>query len=104
MKAIVRESAYADLERIRTWIENDRPVAARRVIDLILENIERLARFPLMGRAGRVAGTLEWVVPSLPYIVVYTVNPRDDEIAIIAVFHGAQQRPITSARPRLRRR
>jgi addiction module RelE/StbE family toxin len=91
MKAIVRDSAYADLERIRTWIENDRPAAADRVIDLILQNVERLARFPLMGHAGRVAGTFEWVVPSLPYIVVYTVNQRDEEIAIIAVFHGAQR-------------
>jgi addiction module RelE/StbE family toxin len=92
MKAIVRESAYADLERIFTWIAHDRPATAARVVDLILENIERLTRFPLMGHSGRVAGTFEWVVPSLPYIVVYTVNDQQDELAVIAVFHGAQDR------------
>ena len=92
MKAIVRDSAYADLERIFAWIAHDRPAAASRVVDLILENTERLVRFPLMGHAGRVAGTLEWVVPGLPYIVVYTVDERQDELVVIAVFHGAQER------------
>lgn len=92
MKAIVRESAYADLERILTWIAHDRPATAARVVDLILGNIERLARFPLMGHAGRVAGTLEWVVPSLPYVIVYTVDEHQDELVVVAVFHGAQDR------------
>jgi hypothetical protein len=66
MKAIIRDAAFADLERISAWIARDQPVAAARVIALILENIERLARFPLMGHAGRVEGTLEWVVPPFP--------------------------------------
>ena len=92
MKAIIRDSAFADLERIAAWIAHDQPVAAARVIDLILENIERLARFPLMGHAGRVEGTLEWVVPSLPYIVVYTADEHQDELVVIGIFHGAQDR------------
>lgn len=85
------DSAYADLERIFAWIAHERPAAASRVIDLIRENVERLVRFPLMGHAGRVAGTLEWVVPGLPY-VVYAVDERQDERAVIAIFHGAQDR------------
>jgi plasmid stabilization system protein ParE len=31
MKAIIREAAYADLERIFGWIANDRPHAAQGV-------------------------------------------------------------------------
>ena len=92
MKAIIRESAFGDLERISAWISHDSPAAATRVIGLILENIERLARFPLMGHAGRVEGTLEWVVPSLPYIVVYTADEQQGELVVIGVFHGAQDR------------
>jgi len=92
MKAIVRDTAYEDLERISAWIAQDRPIAAARVIDRILESIQRLSRFPLMGHAGRVAGTHEWVVPGLPYIVVYTVDERHDELIVIGVFHGAQNR------------
>ena len=66
MKALVRDAAYGNLEDIFAWIARDDPTSAARVIDLIIENIERLALFPRMGHAGRVAGTLEWVVPSLP--------------------------------------
>ena len=92
MKVIVRDATYADIEQIFAWIGHERPAAASRVIDLILESTERLVRFPSMGHAGRVAGTLEWVVPGLPYIVVCTVDESQDELAVIAVFHGAQDR------------
>jgi toxin ParE1/3/4 len=45
-----------------------------------------------MGHAGRVRGTFEWVVVGLPYVIVYEIEEAADEIAIIAVFHGAQDR------------
>jgi plasmid stabilization system protein ParE len=48
--------------------------------------------WPYMGHAGRARGTHEWGVVGLPYIIVYEVNEADNEIAIIAVFHGAQDR------------
>jgi toxin ParE1/3/4 len=51
-----------------------------------------LGKWPHIGHVGRVAGTLEWVVAPLPYIVVYRVDETASEIAIIAVFHGAQRR------------
>lgn len=43
-----------------------------------------------MGRSGAEPGTREWVVPRLPYIVVYEAHEVRDEIIVIAVFHGAQ--------------
>ena len=92
MRVIIRESAYDDLERIHAWIENDRPRSADSVIDRILENTERLGRFPYIARIGRALGTYELVVPGLPYIVVYQVNADDDEVIVIGVFHGAQDR------------
>ena len=46
-----------------------------------------------MGHTGRVAGTYEWVVRGLPYIIVYQTGARDpDEVLILGVFHGAQDR------------
>ena len=92
MKAIIREAAYADLERIFSWIANDRPHAARGVINLIMDGVERLSGFPRMGHRGSVAGTLEWVVPGQPYTIVYTIDERQDEFAVIGIFHGAQDR------------
>ena len=43
-----------------------------------------------MGRAGRDEGTREWVVPRLPYIVIYEADEEGAEVIVIAVFHGAQ--------------
>ena len=92
MRVIVREAAYGDLDRIHEWIAKDRPRSADAVIDRILESAERLGRFPQMGHVGRVLGTYEWVVPGLPYILVYEVHVADDLVAVTAVFHGAQNR------------
>ena len=36
----------------------------------------------------------EWVVVGLPYVIVYEVDKTADEVAIIAVFHGAQDRDL----------
>ncbi|MGZ8155407.1 MAG: type II toxin-antitoxin system RelE/ParE family toxin [Burkholderiales bacterium] len=73
-------------------MEKDRPRSADSVIDRILESTERLGRFRSIGRIGRAPGTYELVVPGLPYIVVYQVNADDDEVIVIGVFHGAQDR------------
>ena len=47
---------------------------------------------PYMGHEGRARGTYEWVVVGLPYIIVYEIDEAAEEVAIIAVFHGAQDR------------
>ena len=89
---VIREVAYSDLDGIYSWIAQDRPRAARRVIDRILNSIELLGLFPELGHAGKVSGTYEWVVGGLPYIIVYTVDRDAEEVAVIAVFHSAQNR------------
>jgi toxin ParE1/3/4 len=92
MKVIIREAAFDDLNRIHAWIAKDRPGSADAVVDRILESTERLGRFPYMGHTGRARGTLEWVIPGLPYVIVYRVREDEDFISIDAVFHGAQDR------------
>jgi toxin ParE1/3/4 len=92
MRVILREAAYDDLDRIHAWIAKDRPRSADAVIDRILESAERLGRFPFMGHAGRTLGTYEWVIPGLPYILVYQVRDDVDLVIVTGVFHGAQTR------------
>lgn len=92
MRVVIREAAYDDLDRIYAWIAKDRPRSADEVVDRTLDNAERLGRFPHMGHVGKVAGTLEWVVPGLPYIIVYKVDASIDVVDVVAVFHGAQDR------------
>lgn len=92
MKVIFDARAVDDLTHIHSWISGNNPAAAVGVIEAILAATERLAAHPFIGRAGRVEGTREWVVPRLPYIVVYRADEGNDELRVIAVFHGAQDR------------
>ena len=71
MKLVFDEAALADLEGIYNWIAQDNPPAAKAVVERVFASTEHLATFPQMGHTGRDEGTLEWVVPRLPYIVVY---------------------------------
>jgi ParE-like toxin of type II ParDE toxin-antitoxin system len=41
-----------------------------------------------------VPGTNEWVVVGLPYVIVYEIDDRANELAIIAIFHAAQDRDV----------
>ena len=92
MKLIFDDRALADLEGIYNWISKDNPTAAFAVVERVFESVEHLATFPRMGHVGRDAGTLEWVVPRLPYIVIYEIHAERDEVIVVAVLHGAQDR------------
>ncbi len=92
MKVRLRGEAYADLTGIQSWVSEKSPRAAREIIDRILLELERLGHFPLLGHAGRVRDTREWIVPRLPYIIVYRIGASADELVVIGVFHAAQDR------------
>jgi toxin ParE1/3/4 len=85
--------ARHQIAAIYSYISDRNPEAARQVVARIRAAAERLTEFPRIGRAGRVAGTLEWVVRGLPYIIVYEPAANDaEELLILGVFHGAQDR------------
>ena len=88
MRVIIREAAYFHLDRIYAWIARDNPRAAQSVIDRILDSTELLGRNPYVGHVGRAPDTYEWAVRGTPYIVVYTVDPDENLLVVIAVFHG----------------
>jgi hypothetical protein len=39
-----------------------------------------------------VAGTLEWSVKGLPYVIVHELHFETNEVVVLGVFHGAQDR------------
>jgi toxin ParE1/3/4 len=92
MRLVFDEQASIDLESIFTWLAQDSLTAADAVIERLIGSAELLTTFPLMGHAGRAAGTREWVVPRLPYVLVYQVDPIRDEIVVAAIFHEARDR------------
>lgn len=92
MKVVLDARVVEDLAAIRAWIGADSPVAAETVVSRILDGIERLGILPGIGRIGRDPDTREWVVPRLPYIIVYEVDREREVVTAVAVFHGAQDR------------
>jgi plasmid stabilization system protein ParE len=92
MELVWDDEALTDLEDIFSWIAEDSPAAAKAVVDRLFSSTELLIDFPFMGHAGREPNTFEWVVPRLPYIVVYEVDRAQQRIVVTAVVHGAQDR------------
>lgn len=92
MELIFDDQAVADLEGIFNWISQDSPAAARKVTGRLLTSIGLLTSFPFMGHVGHDPETFEWVVPRLPYIVVYEVDLLLERVVVTAVFHAAQAR------------
>lgn len=85
-------AAIDDLAALRSYIAEDDPAAAQRVVLHILRNIEQLlSGNPNMARAGRVPGTRELVVPRTPTIVPYRI--RDKRIQVLRIYHGARRWP-----------
>jgi toxin ParE1/3/4 len=83
--------ALTDLVAIGRYIEQDNPQAAHTVVSRIELAGNRLGEFPERGRAGRVEGTRELVIPGFPFFIVYQVALG--EIALLTVVHCAQQYP-----------
>lgn len=61
------------------------------VRDRLIQAAASLAQFPDRGRAWRIAGSRELVVPGLPYVLIYRV--KGDEVLIISLFHTSRNWP-----------
>ena len=83
--------AQRDLQDVFDYISHESPAAARRVVDHLLREAERLLLFPRIGRPGRVTGTRELVASTWPYVVVYRL--RGERIDILRVMHTARRWP-----------
>jgi toxin ParE1/3/4 len=88
MRLVFAGPAARDLNSIIAFIALDNPRAAEKVFRAIRAAAERLVRFPEMGRPGRLPGTRELPVSSLPYLLVYEAGAA--LVTILAVFHTAR--------------
>ena len=91
MRIVWTEPAARALESIQDYIARENRRAAREVSQRVLKAVSQLGEHPKMGRMGRVRGTLELVIPGLPYIVPYRI--KGEEVQILAVFHAARKWP-----------
>lgn len=81
--------ALAHLQSTHDYIARDNSAAAEKIIGQIFGVAERLADYPNMGRAGRIEGTRELVIPGRSFIVVYRVQRNG--LQILAVLHTSQK-------------
>lgn len=77
-----------DLKSQLAYIAADNPAAALRVTDQIRKTGASLGEMTT-GRPGRIGGTYEKLVPSLPYIIAYAVTKEAgrEVVSILRVIH-----------------
>jgi toxin ParE1/3/4 len=83
--------ALEDLDHAYQYIVKQNPAAACRVIERIEAGLRALSNHPHIGRAGRVAGTLELVVAGTPFVIPYRI--KQQRIELLAVIHAAHRWP-----------
>ena len=88
------QQATRQLDQAHDYIalSNSEDVADRITLQIV-SGVQQLAAFPMSGRAGRVPGTRELVIPNTPFIAAYTIEKA--RIVILSVYHGAQRWPET---------
>lgn len=82
--------AVRDLQEIRAFIAADKPNAAARVSEKIKTSVQRLSRFPLMGRQTKQPNIRILSITGTPFAVYYHLLA--DVVEILGVFHGARRR------------
>jgi plasmid stabilization system protein ParE len=93
MKVRYTIEALLHIAEIHAYINERNPIAATRVVSRIRAATDQLGDSPLMGHAGAAAGTREWVVVGLPYVIVHELSTDESELVILGIYHGAQLRP-----------
>jgi plasmid stabilization system protein ParE len=92
MKLRFTLEALNHIAAIHFYIEAKNARAAAHIVDRIFADCYRLSEFPKIARVGMVPGTFEWTVAGLPYIIVHQLDAKKDEVIVLGVFHGAQDR------------
>lgn len=90
--------ARTDLWGIRTYIAQNNPSAADRVLAVIDAEIELLRYFPWNSRRTDEEGVLARTISRYPYIIFFSVE--GDLLVVLHVLHGARRHPGFQEGPR----
>lgn len=86
-------AAANDLELIANYLYEKTPDKAVELVRQIYRAAYRLSAFPRLGRPGKSTETREFVVPAMPYKIVYKIS--GDAVHILRILHGKQDWPGT---------
>jgi addiction module RelE/StbE family toxin len=84
-------NAAKNLNDATEYLADENPKVAIEFFVHSVESVNKLAQFPELGRAGRVAGTRELVIDRFPYIVPYRI--KDGNVEIFRVLHTSRMCP-----------
>lgn len=87
------QQAIQDLESAHHYIALENPKAAKIILSKLLKGIEQIQLYPESGRMGRVANTLELIIPKTQYILIYRYKSKTKEIQILSFLHTARKWP-----------
>jgi len=91
---LLSPDAAEDVERLRTFLDQNNPNAARRALASIWTAVDRLQEFPDLGMPTEDAEIRQIVVRFgvSGYIVRYSALPGDKDILITRIWHGREAR------------
>ncbi len=99
MSLVWSDAALEDLLSLYTYIAQDNPEQAQRVIETITRAADGLLTFPWLGKESDVAGLRERTLSRLPYTIVYRVvedrraEGTESIIEIARALHDRQNWP-----------
>jgi len=87
------DNAIEHLVGIYTYISQNSPVYAKRMVDKITRRSEQISDFPMSGRKvpEYQSDEIREVIEK-PYRIIYRIKP--DQIDVLAVVHGSQLLPL----------
>ena len=97
MRLVWSPDAVADRTGIFAYLAAENSPATLATDTAIARHVQRLRRFPHLGRPGRVEATRASALPRTPFIVIYQV--AGSELLLLRILHGARLWPPTSPGP-----
>src|SRR5215218_3445872 len=91
MKVFWHKGTRDDFAAIRLFYDQIDPSISDRLIERIFGLTRHLARFPELGRPGRVRGTLELPVKGTKFVIAY--GHSAERLIIYVVYHAAREWP-----------
>lgn len=91
---LLSSEAVSDVARLRSFLQARNPDAARRALAGIWAVLERVERFPALGRATEDADIRQIVVKfgAAGYVVRYRMLPDTGDLFVTRIWHGREQR------------
>jgi plasmid stabilization system protein ParE len=95
MELVILPEADADIDRLFEFLLEENPAAAATAMLLIDEGAKKLESFSELGVSmNDETGRRELYIPfgKSVYVLRYRINPEKEEIVILRVWHGREQR------------